>query len=163
MKTTIVAFSMINDEYPMISPDELIDHWEAYDHPSHANQRYEELVKRDDLHSASICSVLRSTDYTPEVTPEASTLASIILAAAKLREDSYDHAASDKAKAACESSPGLSNYLDFDRFYLTDIGQATHDAAKAAGQPELAYVAHLLLKATWNNALDWAKDPKVSS
>ena len=39
------------------------DYYEAIESLSEAKERYDELIKFDDTYSASICSIIESTDY----------------------------------------------------------------------------------------------------
>jgi len=39
------------------------DHYEAFESLSEAKERYDELINFDDTRSASICSIIESTDY----------------------------------------------------------------------------------------------------
>jgi hypothetical protein len=39
------------------------DHYEAFESLAEAKERYEELINLDDTRSASICSIIESTDY----------------------------------------------------------------------------------------------------
>jgi len=39
------------------------DHYEAFESLAEAKERYDELINLDDTRSASICSIIESTDY----------------------------------------------------------------------------------------------------
>ena len=39
------------------------DHYEAFESLAEAKKRYEYLISLDDTYSASICSIIESTDY----------------------------------------------------------------------------------------------------
>lgn len=69
-------------------------------------------------------------------------LANAVLAAAKRYEDSFDHKAAVEAVAA-------GRFVDFRLYYGTTLLEACE------GPWQLA--AHLLLRADWNGAIDWAK------
>lgn len=43
------------------------DHWETAETRAEAERKYRDLLKQDDLYTASICAVVKSTDYEPEV------------------------------------------------------------------------------------------------
>jgi len=79
-------------------------------------------------------------------------LAAAILKAAEIHEASYDHEA---AKTAAENEKGV----DFNKFYLIPLHVACNTAAVEVGfgtrgtQP-----IYLLLKNSWNDSLEWAKD-----
>lgn len=73
-------------------------------------------------------------------------LARAIIAAAKLREESFDHQA---ATAACNGG----GMVDMKSFYKISL----RDACEADGvNPFLSYPVYLLLSNNWNDALEWA-------
>lgn len=78
--------------------------------------------------------------------------ASVILRAAEIREESFDHKAADKAEKE-------SNHVDFSKFYRKDLYEASEEASKEAGlNPEMAQPISLLLITAWNDILAWAKE-----
>jgi hypothetical protein len=80
-----------------------------------------------------------------KATPEAKLLASLILAAAKLREKSFVH-----GKFA------ESGRLEVAGHYATTIQQASERTCQDRHQPSLGLIVYLTLLYTWNDALDWA-------
>ena len=46
-----------------------VDHWYAFETLQEAETAYQELVLHEATHSASICKVIKSTDFTCEPTP----------------------------------------------------------------------------------------------
>lgn len=78
-------------------------------------------------------------------------LARYILEAAKVREESFDHAqaAIDKTKHAAErTSPG---------YPLADYKLTIQQAAEQVCPPQLVEPVAMLLRNNWNESLDWAK------
>ncbi|CAB4197174.1 hypothetical protein UFOVP1304_48 [uncultured Caudovirales phage] len=45
------------------SSEDITDHWEVCDSMAEAERLYEEILCREDVYSASICGVIKSTDY----------------------------------------------------------------------------------------------------
>ncbi|MFN9291277.1 MAG: hypothetical protein ACK6EB_24660 [Planctomyces sp.] len=45
------------------SPEDTTDHWEVCASMAEAERLYAEVLCREDLYSASICEVIKSTDY----------------------------------------------------------------------------------------------------
>lgn len=79
--------------------------------------------------------------------PSHKELARAILAAAKEREDSFDH-----HTAAQMQRDG--KVCDFDQLYRLSI----REAAELDGvNPFLSFPVYLLLTNSWNDAIDWAK------
>lgn len=75
-------------------------------------------------------------------------LAKAILAAAEVREKSFDHAAAHKAEAN-------GDLVDYKRFYKVSM----HDACfPDGGNPFIGYPVFLLLTNSWNDAIAWAKE-----
>lgn len=78
--------------------------------------------------------------------------ASAIIMAAKIREDSYDRKAADKA------SKGPRLIVDYNKFYQKDLYEAAEEAVKKVGlNTEMVQPIYLLLSYTWNDALEWAE------
>lgn len=84
----------------------------------------------------------------------AQTLAKLVLEAARIREDSYDHAA---AKRATEEHGAQSHFVDYSKFYGLTLREAVAVAANEHGTDSLADPAFLLLYCSWNDALEWAE------
>lgn len=79
--------------------------------------------------------------------PSHQELARAILAAAKEREDSFDHHTAARKQANGEM-------CDFNQLYRLTI----REAAELDGvNPFLSFPVYLLLTNSWNEALDWAK------
>ncbi|MNQ24110.1 hypothetical protein D3C85_372920 [compost metagenome] len=74
-------------------------------------------------------------------------LAETIQAIAKLHEESYDHAAAEKATQA-------EALCSMDQFY----GITIQEAADQLCEPLMAAVLGRMLKQSWNESLDWAKE-----
>lgn len=74
-------------------------------------------------------------------------LAETIQAVAKLHEGSFDQAAADKASQANTAG-------NFDQFY----GITIQEAADQLCEPLMAAVIGRMLKQSWNESLDWAKE-----
>ena len=87
-------------------------------------------------------------------------LAASIVAAMAARENSYDHAAADKAKIEADTknaelhplSPAWT-YVDFGAFYTKTLRQATESVV----EPALVEPVHLLLHYAPNDAQAWAE------
>jgi hypothetical protein len=63
----LVVYTLMMPTYcSRLKPDDVTDHWEAHDTLEKATARYEALIERDDIYIASICSIVRSTDYDSE-------------------------------------------------------------------------------------------------
>ena len=83
-------------------------------------------------------------------TPAHVELANALLAAAKLREQSFNHGFAARMQAANQP-------CDFNQLY----GLSIREAAEADGaNPFLSWPVYLLLTNSWNNALDWAEANK---
>jgi len=77
-------------------------------------------------------------------------LADAIVLAAKIREESYDREAADRAFHNCE-------FVDYSKFYKETIWQASFKSTKACNLDNIATEPiYLLLKYAWNDILDWA-------
>lgn len=81
------------------------------------------------------------------LTPE--LLAEIVLASAKAREDSYDHAASNKA-AKEERFP------DFNQFYTKTLSQAVEETVIGYGIDKRFTKYIDLAFYWWNDIIEWA-------
>ena len=87
-------------------------------------------------------------------------LASVFVAAVKLREESYDFEAAvaaekETARSPCDKSPPkLVNYL---AFYQVPWRVACNSAAESEGCPELAEIVYLLTQNSLDETLAWAK------
>lgn len=72
IKGTLLAYSMKHSIKNELGPDfadyVIVDYIEKYDTPEEAHAAYEELLAEDNgtLYSATVCSVVKSTDYSPE-------------------------------------------------------------------------------------------------
>lgn len=78
-------------------------------------------------------------------------LASAILRAAEIREESYNHHASDEA-VKC------SRCVDFSKFYRSDLHQAAEQAVVEIGLDlDMTQLIYLLLKIAWYDVLEWAE------
>jgi len=72
IKGTLLAYSMKHSIKNELGPDfadyVIVDFIEKYDTPEEAHAAYEELLADDNgtLYSATVCSVVKSTDYSPE-------------------------------------------------------------------------------------------------
>lgn len=62
MSKVLLVWSTYTHSDPEVSND-LEDHWTAYDFLAEAQEAYYELMKLPELHSASVCGVIQSTDY----------------------------------------------------------------------------------------------------
>ncbi len=79
-------------------------------------------------------------------------LAEAVKLAAKIREESYNKGAADQA---VQSATGV---IDFNRFYTITLEDAADKAAEKVGfDTRGSLPVYLLLKYTWNDILDWAK------
>ena len=79
-------------------------------------------------------------------------LAQAVLAAMKIREDSYDRKAADEASKSRE-------FVDFLKFYKKSYDEAAEEAVKNAGfDVKMSLLIYLLIKYTWNDIGDWAKE-----
>jgi hypothetical protein len=81
------------------------------------------------------------------------TLERIIKDAMQIREQSYDHAAAEKADKESEDA----EFIDFSSFYKKTVKEASDEAATAAGDPRLGEVVYYLLSYVWNDISDWAE------
>ena len=80
-------------------------------------------------------------------------IAKTIILAAKIREDSYDNIAADKASKTADNQVCV-NYF---QFYTKTMIEAEAEAAKATGIDELgSHIVKVLLRNCWNDALSWA-------
>lgn len=78
-------------------------------------------------------------------------LAKAIKLAAKIREESYNHEASNAAENL------QNNMIDFNKFYEKSLLKASDEAAELLGFDETAtQPIYLLLQNSWNDILDWA-------
>lgn len=59
----IVVWTVRHD--PRIGPDQ--DHWTACETMEEAEAEYQHLVREDIVYTASICGVIKSTDYAPQL------------------------------------------------------------------------------------------------
>lgn len=85
-------------------------------------------------------------------------LAKAILAAMKIREESYDHAAANAQQLlndAEREAPGAGPYAgmgtDWGKFYVKSLEEACREAS-----PEFAELLHPMLYSMWNEAAEWA-------
>ena len=62
MSKVILVWSTYIHPDPEVSND-LEDHWTAYDFLAEAQEAYWRLMNLPELHSASVCGVIQSTDY----------------------------------------------------------------------------------------------------
>lgn len=89
-------------------------------------------------------------DYRKAVATEmARPLAEFLLETAKVREESYDHVASDVAETSAENNNMIYNFNDY---YKLSIQQA----AEQVCPPLLVEPVAMLLRNNWNESLDWA-------
>ena len=80
--------------------------------------------------------------------------AKAILEAQKIREESYNKEAADKAKE--------NRYVDFSQFYTKTLFEASEEAACNAGfNLRMIQPIYLLIKYTWNDIQDWANTVKI--
>ncbi len=97
------------------------------------------------------------------------TLAELFTETARIREESFDHSAVDKAEAANKVAtheynkrhPNSYYYstVDYSKFHTKDLYQAAEQACKEAeADPRLAQLVQLALYTCWNDILDWAND-----
>lgn len=89
------------------------------------------------------------------------TFASIVLDAMAIREESYDHAASDSAQAEylakCEANPhNLYLSPDYAKFYGMSETEAAEAAAKKHGLPMLAHLVYLAVSSWPSDVYEWA-------
>lgn len=80
----------------------------------------------------------------------AKVLAQAIVDAARIHEDSYDEAGADNARI--EADAAGNDFVDYASFYRKTLMDAAMEAS-----PELGYFVYLMLKYTWNDALDQAQ------
>ena len=91
------------------------------------------------------------------LTPE--LLAEIVLASAKLREESYDHEASNKAVKKDKKS-GVYGYIDFKQFYTKTLNEAIEETVIGYGIDK-RFARYISLSFYWwNDVLDWANEIK---
>ena len=91
-------------------------------------------------------------------TPESKLIAKMILAAGKMREDSYDQTEADeKSKKVDEGILPWANYNDCYKLSQYDACVAV---CKAEGHEEFADLIHSLLIGSWNESHQWANDQK---
>ena len=64
MNKYIVLYTLELEAGP---PDDTVDHWEAFDDYEDAKSRYDQLIKSDDIYTASIALPILSTDYETNV------------------------------------------------------------------------------------------------
>ncbi len=77
---------------------------------------------------------------------ENKTLAKAIIETANMYERSFDHTAADNADRAG------SRCIDYSRFYMKSILGCAKEVS-----PDFAVPIHLMLRATWNDAIAWAQ------
>ena len=85
-------------------------------------------------------------------------LAVLVLETSKVREESYDHAASNAAseRAARERNENphcaYAGYVDYNKFYRLSI----HDACVQVCPPELVTPVFILVESGYQDMFDWA-------
>jgi hypothetical protein len=80
--------------------------------------------------------------------------AKTIKLAAKIKEESYDHKAAEKAKNTL-------GYIDFSRFYKKSLKDSIEEAVqKTKIDKEARFPIYLLLECCWNDILDWVDQDK---
>lgn len=81
--------------------------------------------------------------------------AKIILEAAKVNQHSFD---AQEAGFALEEANKDGVLVDFDSFYSRDLHVSGLLGCEKYGiEPALGHIVYLLLKYTWNDAIEWAE------
>jgi hypothetical protein len=88
----------------------------------------------------------------------------MLLDAMRVREESYDKAASAEASAKSEAERkadpdnSYADMVDYAQFYRKTLRESCDEVAKAAGEPTMGEIVYYLLEYTWNDCQIWAEE-----